>query len=250
MGELDQLRREIDRIDDALLDLLVRRIAIGKAVARSKTGTAGLSRRPGREAQILHRLRGQLQPPLLADSMVRIWREILSANLSQQTTVTAAMHVPDLPGRMAAHDYCGSSVVLTTCDSARCVLQEVSDKRAQIGILPGFSTDDPDRWWPELLAQPYSDRPRIIAALPLVRDAGSAPQALVVADQDPEESGCDHSIVAVRHASRYPAGRMLDNWPGDGGWELFEVDGFGPASDPSDDPERHCLGAYSCPLSP
>ena len=50
---LDDLRREIDRLDDALLGLLRRRIDIGRRVARAKGPDAVATLRPGREAQVV-----------------------------------------------------------------------------------------------------------------------------------------------------------------------------------------------------
>ncbi|MGB1006964.1 MAG: chorismate mutase, partial [Thalassobaculaceae bacterium] len=47
MTNLDELRREIDGIDDQLLALLGRRIEIGRAVALSKAPDGGPFLRPG-----------------------------------------------------------------------------------------------------------------------------------------------------------------------------------------------------------
>ena len=55
MTNLDELRREIDGIDDQLLTLLGRRIEIGRAVARSKAPNGGVPA-PRPEAAILRRL--------------------------------------------------------------------------------------------------------------------------------------------------------------------------------------------------
>ena len=56
--ELDDLRREVDRLDDAMVDLLAERMRVVGAIARIKQPAAtGLPAiRPGREASILRRL--------------------------------------------------------------------------------------------------------------------------------------------------------------------------------------------------
>ena len=83
MTNLDELRREIDGIDDQLLTLLGRRIEIGRAVARSKAPNGGPFLRPGREAAILRRL-SAAAPAAIAPAVIsRIWRQILVASLAQ-----------------------------------------------------------------------------------------------------------------------------------------------------------------------
>jgi chorismate mutase/prephenate dehydratase len=73
---LDKLRREIDRIDDELAELLEKRAAQVKKVGELKGGNAVY--RPEREAQILNRVvrrNGELPP----ESVSAIFREIISA---------------------------------------------------------------------------------------------------------------------------------------------------------------------------
>src|SRR5437868_7214440 len=56
---LADIRREIDRIDDGILELIAARLAVVERVRAYKAGTGSLGAspiRPGREAQILRRL--------------------------------------------------------------------------------------------------------------------------------------------------------------------------------------------------
>ena len=94
MKTLEELRKEIDQIDKELHNLLVRRIEIGQEVAKAKKLNSGFNLRPGREAQIMKHLVLRNTPPLSATSIYRIWREILSANLNQQTPIKSAAYLP------------------------------------------------------------------------------------------------------------------------------------------------------------
>src|SRR5260221_11185445 len=88
---LDDLRREIDEIDDSLHDLLIRRAAVSLDIAKVKAPANGGNRvladsmRPAREAAILRRLlarhRGELPP-----RVVGIWRQIIAASLRAQAS--------------------------------------------------------------------------------------------------------------------------------------------------------------------
>jgi len=93
---LAQLRAEIDEIDDGLLTLLERRIAIGRRVAAAKGDASGPFLRPGREAQILRRLAARLDgSDLPVPVMERVWREILAANLARQVEPVTVVWAPE-----------------------------------------------------------------------------------------------------------------------------------------------------------
>ena len=56
LPDLASLRAEIDSIDDAVHDLLMRRAALSARMAASRVKNGGFPYRPGREAGILRRL--------------------------------------------------------------------------------------------------------------------------------------------------------------------------------------------------
>ena len=97
---LDELRREIDRIDASIHELLMQRTAVVQEVSRAKgggspTGARAQFFRPGREATILRRLIERHSGAFPQASLVRIWREIMSGQLRVQTEVTVAVCAAD-----------------------------------------------------------------------------------------------------------------------------------------------------------
>lgn len=82
---LDHLRSEIDSLDDALLELIERRLAASNAVAALKRseGDRWLKLRPRREEQIVRRLigRARLASPKL---ITHVWRNLLSYSVHIQ----------------------------------------------------------------------------------------------------------------------------------------------------------------------
>lgn len=82
---LEALRSEIDAIDDQLLGLIERRLAVARRVAVLKQveGSGMLALRPEREEGILTRLRtcGAAVPDALLEA---IWRELLGFSLQTQ----------------------------------------------------------------------------------------------------------------------------------------------------------------------
>src|SRR5437879_4340389 len=75
---LDDLRAEIDAIDDSLHDLLMRRAGLAGDIARLKAtapaGASGPLFRPGREAAIVRRILARHKGPFPPAALVRIWR--------------------------------------------------------------------------------------------------------------------------------------------------------------------------------
>jgi len=83
-SNLSDLRREIDDIDNALHDLLMRRASVVERVKDMKQTAGGVKFRPGREAEIMRRLAARHTGPLSRNVVVRIWRELMSAFVSMQ----------------------------------------------------------------------------------------------------------------------------------------------------------------------
>jgi chorismate mutase / prephenate dehydratase len=243
VATLDELRREIDEIDVALHDLLIRRVEIGQEVAQAKAGepAKGPNLRPGREAQIMRRLAARNQAPLNIASVARIWREILSANLNQQVSITAAVFSPEPSTNNLAREYCGTASSIIIMESAAAVIDAVTNGAAQIGILPGIESNAARRWWP-LLIGPAATTPRILARLPYFSGAAETSDALIIGPQEPEPSGDDKTLFAVKAGGDIGAGRRIDQSDDGEAWQLVEVDGF---VEQGEDIERHRLGAYA-----
>jgi chorismate mutase/prephenate dehydratase len=250
VATLDQLRREIDGIDVALHDLLIRRVEIGREVAQAKAGASGPNLRPGREAQVMRQLATRNRHPLSPKSIARVWREILSANLNQQVSITAAVFAPELAIHELAYEYCGTASSLISLSDAAAVVDAVASGSAQIGILPGIESGKIWRWWPRLLETTSGSEPRIIARLPFFISPGKAVDALIIARQEPESSGDDRTLFAIPRGDVASNGRVIDSWENDKTWHLVEVNGFAEHPEHLGDGNWLRLGAYAIPIAP
>jgi chorismate mutase-like protein len=201
---LDDLRRRIDAIDDALHDLLIERSEVNRRIGalKSKAGDGLPAWRPGREAAVLRRLIARHRGPLPRAALVRIWRELMAAFLRLQADFNVAVYAgadgENGACREIARDHFGGLTTVRTNESARQVLSEVAEGRAAIGILPLPQQDDPQPWWPMLVGQD-AETPRVIARLPFVPGAltGTDAEALVVGRVPLEASGNDRSLVVL-----------------------------------------------------
>jgi chorismate mutase/prephenate dehydratase len=77
MSDIDKLRREIDAVDEELLELINRRAGLAQRIGGLKQGAPAY--RPEREAQILARVQKDNPGPLPAERVASVFGEIISA---------------------------------------------------------------------------------------------------------------------------------------------------------------------------
>lgn len=201
-NDLTSLRAELDQLDDAIHDLLIRRADVVQRVAATKPAGV-IALRPGREAAILRRLLTRHRGGLPPQSIVRIWRELLAATTGMQGRFAIAVCDTD-PARaftQLAREHFGALTPLSSHRSPAQSIAEVSAGRASLAVLPLPSDTESaaEAWWTALLQK---DEPRIhvIARLPFYRprpDGAPAVQALVVAAIAPDPSGDDRSLIGL-----------------------------------------------------
>jgi len=270
---LDALRREIDRIDDSLHDLLMERAEIVEKVAAVK-GKEGLTViHPGREVAILRRLAARHAGRLPIGVIARMWREMLCGTVFMQGPFSVAVYAEgDNQGVWdLARDQFGSHSEMMAFGSAREVLHQVMTGAVTVGVLPAPVEHDADPWWPLLC---LADAPSVFAKLPFAGSGnarGPQREALTVAKIAPAETGDDRTLIVfeTREAfSRDGLGDLLRGAGMDpvklvsarpGTWmHLAEVRSFFGADDQrlaalraGDQVQRTVwVGAYGMPLSP
>lgn len=194
---LEDLRREIDAVDDAIHDLVMRRTALVHAIRRAKPD--GLALRPGREAMILRRLLARHRGEFPRSVLVRIWRELMGAMVRLQgpfsVAVTAEAGGADFLA-IAREEY-GAATPLTPCRSPQFAIGAVRDGTASIAIVPVPRDGEDKPWWPYLVGN-QKERPRIAARIPFAGSARpAAPEALAIARLEQLETGQDRSFVVL-----------------------------------------------------
>jgi chorismate mutase / prephenate dehydratase len=200
--DLAALRRDIDRIDEAIHDLLMRRAESVLGIAEAKRASGDPVLRPAREAEVLRRLMTRHKGAFPKPALVRLWREIMAGHVHIQTKFSLAVLAPEGHEGLLrlALDHFGAATPVRRHDRAGEVLREVIDGVASVGILPLTRQDDADPWWPALTGK-EKNTPRIAARLPFAPDGRPGAEALVVAPIAQEPSGRDHSYIVVESAT-------------------------------------------------
>jgi len=97
---LAALREEINSIDDQLLELFERRLAVAAMVGKAKDAPAGphTKLRPDREQTVLGRMTGQAEPQN-SEAVAGLWREIVGWGLARQGQLQVQVWAPTDPTR-------------------------------------------------------------------------------------------------------------------------------------------------------
>jgi chorismate mutase/prephenate dehydratase len=283
---IEALRREVDSIDDALHDLLMRRAEVVARIGALKTGPNGQAAdgqgflRPAREARVLRRLVGRHRGPLPKPVIIRMWRELMAALLRLQGPFALAVLADHKQVGLwdLARDHFGSLTPATAYDSSARVLRAVMEGQATVGVLPVPEPDEEDPWWRQLLS---GDRvaPLVFGRLPFAPGApvrGGTVEAFALGLAPQEETGRDRTLFAIevsaetsrsslggalKAASLDPAGLYLWRNRGEPGRSLalLELEGFVPAADERLARFRHgrdgeprkiwTLGGYAVPFA-
>src|SRR6184192_3816086 len=137
--DIQQYRKEIDRLDDEILRLLNERsknvIEIGKL--KKQSGAEANLHTPAREAEIVERLTRQNRGPFPNDAIRSVYREVMSASLSLEGPQKVAYLGPRATfTHLACIQKFGQSAQYVPQTSIKDVFNELERGRADFGVVP------------------------------------------------------------------------------------------------------------------
>lgn len=136
---LAQARAEIDQIDQHILQLLNQRAVCAQQIGQLKRAAdpdAALYR-PEREAQVLCQLAAQNPGPLSSDTLVRLFREVMSACLALEQPLTVAFLGPaGTYTETAAWQHFGQAIQLQPYAQIADIFRAVEIQEVDYGIVP------------------------------------------------------------------------------------------------------------------
>jgi chorismate mutase len=188
---LADLRRDIDRIDTAMHELLIERgETIDQLIAIKKTEETGSAFRPAREAEMMRRLVQRHHGSLPLDTAESIWRVIIATFTYVQApfSIHADLSTGDALMRDSARFHFGFTVPFVPHMGAASVVEAVTASKGDLGLVPAFAIGGGGPWWtalefstaPKIIARlPFVERPNHPAALPVFVVSRVAPDAMV-----------------------------------------------------------------------
>jgi chorismate mutase len=174
---LQDLRKEIDTIDEQVHRLLMQRgDIIDRLIQVKKTQEVGSAFRPAREADMMRRLVERHRGMLPLDTVESIWRVIISTFTYVQApfSVHADVSLGEAAMRDSARFHFGFVVPYISHFSAPAAVEAVAKSKGDLALVSATSSHTP--WW---IALEANTAPKIIARLPFVERADH-PAALPV----------------------------------------------------------------------
>ena len=202
---LADFRAQIDRIDNALHDLLRERAELIEHIKKLK-GKQNLYIRPGREAQIIRALAARPQGKLPEGLVSRLWREMISSFALQQGPMKIAVYAPASGPDLwdVARDHYGSFMPLVEAPNAAAAIKMLQANKVTLAVVPPPAPNEKDVWW-SLLAGDPKNILTVFASLPFENlkpgrsNARRAmPSGFVVGRLYPELTGDDRSMLALQ----------------------------------------------------
>jgi chorismate mutase/prephenate dehydratase len=137
--KLQEVRIQIDSIDNQIQELITRRASWASKVreAKGELKAAVEYYRPERESQILRRVLDRNEGPLSDEVLLRVFREIMSACLAQQEPLKVGFLGPEGTfSQQALHKHFGHSAHTLPLASIEEVFQEIESGHADFGVVP------------------------------------------------------------------------------------------------------------------
>ena len=132
--KLNQIRKQIDALDQRLVRLLSGRARLAQRIGQLKQGVAY---RPEREAQVLRGILAENRGPLPDAALARLFTEIISACRALEDSMTAAYLGPQGTfSQEAAVKHFGGLTTLAPCGSIDEVFRQVETGAAGYGVVP------------------------------------------------------------------------------------------------------------------
>ena len=131
------LRRDIDKVDGKILDLINQRMLLADEIGKIKAKSGDRVLDPARESSLIQRLTSLNEGPLSKQALVHIFTEIIAAARELQTPQRVTYLGPEATfTHIAALRHFGRSMTFVPQESIREVFSEVEKSSFHYGVVP------------------------------------------------------------------------------------------------------------------
>lgn len=134
---IEKLRKDINKIDEEILELLKKRIELAKQIGEVKKEIGIESFDLTREKEVIKRVLEKNQGVFPEEALKIIYSEIIKACRSIQEKIKVAYLGPEATfSHIAALNYFGTSAEFVPVETILDVFEEVASERAKFGVVP------------------------------------------------------------------------------------------------------------------
>lgn len=140
---LSELRVQIEKYDDQILEMINERAKLAAQIGKIKLEQGAEVFVPAREEEVITRLVGRNKGPLPETTIRAIYREIISGSRALQKTLKVAFLGPEYSfSHLAAIERFGQTVEFAQVASISAVFEEVARRHVDYGIVPLENSTD------------------------------------------------------------------------------------------------------------
>ena len=132
-NELVKLRKKIDEIDQALLKLVRRRLALSREIAGVKTEGSAVYR-PAREALLMYKLLLKIDDNIEKEVIIRLWRSFLASSVYSQKPKFKIISSQGL--EKFTQQFSAQFLDYAFCQTGQDIIEQISENNADIGFFP------------------------------------------------------------------------------------------------------------------
>ena len=180
MSQIDKLRKQIDKIDFQILDLLKRRSKIAEKIGKEKKSSNLF--RPERQANILRNILKKNGNNLNPLYILSFWRSIFLSQIDVQGGIKLLLSNNIANSYIKTiYDYFSHDIEVITMNNTSKALEKVYNGKNILTILPYPSYNKGAQWWTnKRLEKLYG-----IAALPFFLRKKKSPSLIIVSKYKP-----------------------------------------------------------------
>ena len=180
MSHIDKLRKQIDKIDFQILDLLKKRSKIAENIGKEKKSNNLF--RPERQASILKNILKKNDNSLNPLYILSFWRSIFLSQIDVQGGIKLILSNNIANSYIkTVYDYFSHDIKIITMNNTSKALEKVYNGKNILTILPYPSNNKGAKWWTNIqLEKLYA-----IAALPFFLKKKKLPSLIIVSKYKP-----------------------------------------------------------------
>lgn len=207
-NKLASLRKEIEKIDNNIIDSLSQRIEVVKQIGQLKKSSKTKKNTivPKREFEVLSRILQKSSNSIPKSTIISIWRKIISSSILVQENIKIAIHNPtkNPEYKYIAQNHYGDFFEIQDYDSQMTVFQALENNEAQVGIfrLPNNKTEE--QWWINLINN--KNNLQIFSIIPCFKnknDTNEPIELVTIGKIQHEKTGQDETLLALEVSKNF-----------------------------------------------
>ena len=194
MSQINKLRKQIDKIDLQILELLKKRSKIAINIGKEKKSNNLF--RPERQASILKKILKKNKNNIRTSHILSFWRSIFLSQIDIQGGIKLVIsNTVSKSSIKTVYDYFSHDIEIITFSNISKALEKVYKEKNILMILPYPSDNKDAKWW----VNKRLDSLYAIAALPFFLEKRKSPSLLILSKYKPTIEKDSYLLYISKH---------------------------------------------------